>query len=127
MSLRQKRVAQLIKTEVSSILQTRVRDPEIGFVTVTHVEISPDLRHAKVFVSVLAGSVERERSMRALRRAEAFVRTELAQALELRYAPEVVFVYDASVERAARIFQLLAEIERAREREKSEEDAEPEG
>jgi len=117
----------LIKTEVSSILQTRVRDPEIGFVTVTHVEISPDLRHAKVFVSVLAGSVERERSMRALRRAEAFVRTELAQALELRYAPEVVFVYDASVERAARIFQLLAEIERAREREKSEEDAEPEG
>ena len=108
----------MVKAEVSSILQTRLRDPLIGFVTVTDVEISPDLRHAKVFVSVLGDAEARKGTMEALGRAQSYVRTEVAHVLKLRAAPEIVFVYDASVERGARVFELLAEIEN--ERKKSE-------
>jgi ribosome-binding factor A len=121
MSIRQRRIAELVKAEVSSILQTRLRDRLIGFVTVTDVDMSPDLRHAKVFVSVLGDADSRDASMEALQRSQAYVRTEVAHVLKLRYAPEIVFVYDTSVERGARVFQLLAEIED--ERKKSESDS----
>jgi len=110
MSIRQRRVAELVKAEVSSILQTRLRNPLVGFVTVTDVEMSQDLRRARVFVSVLGDPGAREGTMETLRRAQPYVRSEVAQVLELRHAPEIVFVYDASVERGARIFELLAEI-----------------
>lgn len=122
MSIRQRRVAGLIRAEVGSILQTRLRDPEIGFVTVTDVQVSGDLRHAEVLVSVLGTEAEREQTMNALRRAQAFVRAEVAQVLDLRYAPEIVFLYDHSIERGARIFELLAEIRETQKQDESEKD-----
>jgi ribosome-binding factor A len=103
-------------------LQTRLRDPEIGFVTVTDVQVSGDLRHAEVLVSVLGTEAEREQTMNALRRAQAFVRAEVAQVLDLRYAPEIVFLYDHSIERGARIFELLAEIRETQKQDESEKD-----
>ena len=111
MSLRLQRLRQLMKEQVSDIIQSRMRDPDLGFVTVTDVEISADLRRAKVFVSVYGSEAEQKASFNALQRAAGFVRSELGGRLDLRFTPEIVFEYDSGVARGARIFELLADLE----------------
>jgi len=110
MSVRLRRLRALMKEQVSDIIQSRMSDPELGFVTVTDAELSPDLRHAKVFVSVYGSAEERAGSLRALQRATGFVRSQLGERLRLKFTPEIVFVYDPAVERAARVFELLADL-----------------
>jgi ribosome-binding factor A len=105
------RVNQLIKEEISTLLQRELKDPRLGFVTVTGVETSKDLRVAKVFVSVLGDERQWTASMTALASARGFVRNWLRQHLDLRVTPEVDFRADHSMERAARIQSLLKQVQ----------------
>ena len=101
------RVNQLIKEEVSTLLQRELKDPRLGFVTVTEVDTAKDLRQAKVFVSVLGGDEQWKASIAALTSARGFIRNWLRQHLDLRVTPELVFRPDRSMEHAARIQALL--------------------
>lgn len=109
MAFRPERLAEVIKKEMADLLR-QMKDPRVGFVTVTTVEVSPDLRYAKVFLSVLGSAEEQDNSLKALRRAQGFVRTELGKRIRLRYTPEVSFVLDHSIGEGARLIQIIDEI-----------------
>jgi ribosome-binding factor A len=104
------RVNQLIKEEVSTLLQRELKDPRLGFVTVTEVETSKDLRVAKVFVSVLGAEQQWAASLAALASARGFVRNWLRQHLDLRITPQIDFRPDRSMEHAAKIQSLLKQV-----------------
>ena len=104
---RQRQVAELLHEEISLLIQRRARDPRFGFVTVTGVEMSPDLRVAHVYVSVLGEGEDVEQSLASLRRAAGFFRRELGASLSLRYLPELNFQQDDTLERGLRIDRLL--------------------
>jgi ribosome-binding factor A len=104
------RVNELIKQEVSQVLQRELKDPRLGFVSVTGVETSKDLRTAKVFVSVLGNEEQWASSLAALASARGFVRNWLKQHLDLRVIPDVQFRPDHSMEHAARIQELLRQL-----------------
>jgi ribosome-binding factor A len=110
MTTRQEKVEELLKVEISDIVQKEMRDPRLGFVTLTDVEVSPDLRHARVFVSVMGDEEQQEVSLKTLDRASGFIRGELGKRVRMRVLPEVEFRIDISIERAARIFELLQQI-----------------
>ncbi len=105
------RVNQLIKEEVSMLLQRELKDPRLGFVTVTEVETAKDLSRAKVFVSVLGDETQWASSLTALASARGFVRNWLRHHLDLRVTPELDFRPDHSMEHAARIQTLLRDLE----------------
>lgn len=107
---RVERVREEIKKEASDIIR-RLKDPRVGFVTVTDVEVSGDLRHVKVFVSVYGDEESQSETMMALSNATGFVRTEIGRRIRLRHTPEIQFKIDESMERGARIFKLLKEVE----------------
>jgi len=109
------RVNQLIKEEVSTLLQRELKDPRLGFVTVTEVETAKDLRVAKVFVSVLGDERQWTASLAGLASARGFVRNWLRQHLDLRVTPEIDFRPDHSMEHAARIQSLLKRVKDTRE------------
>jgi len=111
-SLRPSRVAEEIKKEVSVIIPREIKDPRVGFVTVTGVEVTNDLSYAKIFVSVLGGSEEEERTLGALNKAKGLVRSEIGKRIRLRVTPEITFVIDKSLENAARIGELLSQIKK---------------
>jgi ribosome-binding factor A len=104
------RVNQLIKEEVSMLLQRELKDPRLGFVTVTEVETTKDLRTAKVFVSVLGDETKWTASLAALASARGFIRNWLRQHLDLRVTPELDFRPDRSMQHAARIQELLKQL-----------------
>jgi ribosome-binding factor A len=105
------RVNQLIKEEISTLLQRELKDPRLGFVTVTDVETSNDLRMAKVFVSVLGDERQWAASLAALTSARGFVRNWLRRNLDLRVTPEIDFRPDRSMEHAAKIQSLLKKVQ----------------
>jgi len=105
------RVNQLIKEEISMLLHRELKDPRLGFVTVTEVETSKDLRAAKIFVSVLGSDAQWKASMAALESARGFVRNWLRQHLDLRVTPDVDFRPDRSMEHAARIQSILRKVQ----------------
>jgi ribosome-binding factor A len=109
-SQRTSRVDELLREEITRILTREVEDPEIGFVTVTSVDVSPDLRHASVWVSVIGDEVTRKRSLRALERAMPFVRHELGP-LRLKRIPELRVRYDDAARRGTRVLRILDELE----------------
>jgi len=106
-SRRLEQVAGLLQEELSHLLEREVKDPRMGFVTLTGVELSPDLRHARVYFSVLGDEEAVQQSLAALERAAGFLRHELSRRLTLRQVPELHFVLDRSGERAQRISDLL--------------------
>jgi ribosome-binding factor A len=106
---RAERVSDQIKREIADILMRKIKDPRIGFVTVTDVEIADDLRNAKVFVSVLGG--DRSATLNGLESASAFIRQELGHRVRLKFIPEILFRYDDSSERGAHIMELLHEVD----------------
>jgi ribosome-binding factor A len=113
MRIRPERVAQRIQREVADIIGNRLRDPQVSqWVGVTDVEVNPDLSLARIFVSVLSEGEERRRTLDALERATPFIRRELAGRLGLREVPEIRFLLDTSIERGARVEELLRRIER---------------
>lgn len=112
MRIRPEKVAHRMRREVAEILQQRLRDPRLSaMVSVTDVEVSHDLSFAKIYVTVLGDETERERTMKALANAAGFVRRELGSRLGLREVPEVRFLYDDSLDRGARVDELLRRIE----------------
>jgi ribosome-binding factor A len=104
------RLRELMKKEVSEILQREMKDPRIGFVSVTDVELSADLRHAKIFVSIFGDAEAKTKTMEGLVSAQGFVRTALAHRIRLRRIPEVLFRMDESIERGARVNRLLRQV-----------------
>jgi len=104
------RLRELFKEETSLILQRHMKDPRLGFVSVTDVELSGDLRHAKVYVSVFGDAAEKARTMAALASARGYVRSELARRIRLRYFPDLQFEMDESIERGARVDRLLRQV-----------------
>ena len=101
------RVNALLQRELGTIISEELQDPRIAFSTVTAVEVTPDLRTAKVHVSVLGDEDQIASTMKALEEAKAYLRHELGTRVELRYVPELAFVSDRSAERSARISTLL--------------------
>ena len=111
-SYRPERVAELIREEVAAFLTSGARDPRIGFVTVTAVEVSGDLSHARVRVSVMGVEEEKARSLDGLDSAARHLRSRLARSLHLRVAPELHFELDRGIEHAQRINEVLGELKR---------------
>jgi ribosome-binding factor A len=106
---RPERLAEQIKEELSLIIGGEVEDPRLAYVTVTDAKLTPDLRTAKVYVSVLGTEDEVKGSLAALRHASGFIRHQLGAVLRIRHIPELHFVYDDADLRAARIEELLSE------------------
>ena len=109
-SHRPERVSELIRETVAEFLTTNVRDPRIGFVTVTGVQVSADLGHATVQVSVMGSEEEKDRSLEGLASAARFLRSQVARELRLRTSPEIHFQLDRGIEHAQRINQVLKEL-----------------
>jgi ribosome-binding factor A len=104
---RLRRVNEAVRQVLSDAITQDLKDPRIGFVTVTAVDTSPDLRHARVHVSVLGAEAEREASLEGLRSAHGFLQRRVATELRLKHTPTLDFFYDPSVERGMRISELL--------------------
>jgi ribosome-binding factor A len=105
------RLAPFIQREISEIIQRKIKDPRVGFCTVTRVELSGDLRVAKVWVSVM-GDEEREREcLEGLKKATGFIRNQLGQSLSVRYTPEIRFFIDRSIDHLINIDRLLKSIQ----------------
>ena len=102
-----RRVNETIREVLADAITTELKDPRIGFVTVTEVDTSPDLRSAKVYVSVLGSEDERERSLAGLRSSHGVLQGKIAGAMRLKRTPTLTFVYDESAERGDRISRLL--------------------
>jgi len=109
-SRRPQRIALQIQHEVSMMISRDMKDRRVGFVTVTGVAVSPDLRHAKVFVSLMGSETEKKETLSTLNHANGWVRHELGQRIRMKYLPEVVFLPDTSQEYGERIDRLIDEI-----------------
>ncbi len=110
-STRPQRVARVIKEEMSRIMREEMNDPRVGFVSITQVEVSSDLRMANIYVSVYGTPEEQQQSIEVLERATGFLRSLLGKALEMRYIPAIQFHLDHSLEHGAHIFELLKQVE----------------
>ena len=104
---RMRRVDEAMREVLSAAITSELKDPRVGFVTVTAVETSPDLRHARVFVSVLGNPGERRRSLEALERARGYLQRRVAGELRIKHTPTLEFAYDDSAERGMRIAELI--------------------
>lgn len=123
---RVRRVAERIKEEMADILARRSKDPRLKWASVTGVEVSRDLRHARIYVSPMPGG-SGEELMAGLERAKGFIRSQLGRALELYVTPEITFRLDDSIQHGVRISQILQQIrEEQGAGEAQEEDEEPE-
>ncbi|HEV2380282.1 MAG TPA: 30S ribosome-binding factor RbfA [Terriglobia bacterium] len=107
---RHDRLADQIRGEVAEMIEGELKDPRIGFVTVTRVDLSPDFSHARVQVSILGDEQARKDSLSGLQSATGYVRRQVTQRLRLRRAPEIAFAIDRGAEEAARIEELLGKI-----------------
>ena len=111
MSTRQERIKQLLKTEISDILRRELKDPRLGFVTIIDAEVTKDLRHAKIYVSVLGDEKQKEESLAVLQGAAGYIRGEFGRRAFLKIIPYISFKLDTAVEHGARIFELLQQVE----------------
>jgi ribosome-binding factor A len=110
------RVSELIKREVSQMLLSEIKDDrvQVGMVSVTDVEVSGDLQHAKIFVSIYGSDEARAETMKGLKSATGFVRSALGQRVRLRRTPEVIFLEDRSIERGTRVLSLINQLSHER-------------
>ncbi|MEC1179309.1 30S ribosome-binding factor RbfA [Metasolibacillus meyeri] len=107
MSLRSNRVAEQMKKELGEIIGRKIKDPRVGFVTVTDVAVTGDLQQATVYISSLGNEREREETLKALEKASGFIRSEIGSRIRLRRTPEILFEFDSSVEYGNKIDALL--------------------
>jgi ribosome-binding factor A len=111
MSRRTERLNEQFREEISDLLRRQVKDPRLGvFITVTQVSVSPDLSHARVYVSVMGSAEEKQGALQGLDAAAAFIRHELGQRLSLRRTPRLSFRHDDSIEQGAHVLDLLDEV-----------------
>ena len=101
------KIADQIQKDLAELIRTQVKDPRVGMITLTGVEMSPDHHHAKVFFTTMAGQEAAELATKGLQHASGFLRSMLAKGIKLRIAPELHFVYDESVERGVRLSKLI--------------------
>ncbi|PYS04046.1 MAG: 30S ribosome-binding factor RbfA [Acidobacteria bacterium] len=107
------RIEEQFRIELSEIIEREIHDPRIGLATVIHVKVSPDLRHARVFVTVLGNDAQRKKTLEGLRSAASYARHSLSKRLHhLKRIPELTFDYDETVEKGMRIEELLEQIKR---------------
>lgn len=109
------RVSEQIKKELSQIIQMELKDPRVGFITVTGVETTSDLSQARVYLSVLGSDEQKEASLKALEKATGFLRSELGKRMKLRHTPELLFKFDSSIEYGSRIETLLSDLNNGNE------------
>ena len=107
---RQDQLGEVIAHELSDLIRTRMKDPRIGFASITDVDLSADLRHAKVFVSVMGDAQEQHDTLGALNHASGFLRHELAQRLTVRHTPEIAFRLDESIAHGAHVLDLINQV-----------------
>lgn len=110
MRIRPHRVGEQIKKEMSHILQHELKDPRVGFVTVTGVDVTGDLQQATVYISVMGDKNDLEGTLEGLEKAKGFIRTEIGRRIRLRHTPEILFKVDESTEYGNRIEKLLKEV-----------------
>jgi len=111
-SKRTARIGEAIREEISSILLQEVNDPRIQFVSITRVEVSADLQHAKVYVSILGSDQKREEAFEGLKSARGYIQKKLGKKIRLRYMPEITFKMDTSIDYGIHIFELLQEMKK---------------
>src|SRR5436305_10235401 len=104
---RMRRVDEAVRAVLSDAISSQLKDPRVGFVTVTGIKTSPDLRHARVYVSILGSDAERAESLAGLRSAHGFLQRRLSQELRLKHTPALTFELDKSIDRGMRITELL--------------------
>ncbi len=107
MSLRSNRIAEQMKKELGDIITRKIKDPRVGFVTVTDVDVTGDLQQATVYISSLGNDRERKETLKALVKASGFIRTEIGNRIRLRRTPEITFEFDSSIEYGNKIDALL--------------------
>ena len=110
MHSRHERLGDQVRAELCALLQRSIRDPAVRLVTVTHVRMSRDLQHARVYYTALGDTATQRETARGLRRAGPFLRSQLGRRIRVRRVPELTFVYDESIERESRIAQVLEEM-----------------
>jgi len=116
---RQEKLAQAIKKEISGIIQEELKDPRLGFMTITAVELTPDYKYANVFFSVLGQEQDYKKAKNALNSALGFIRRLISQRIRFRFVPEIVFKEDRSCEYGFKIEKILNEIKELNEPKKS--------
>ena len=115
MTRRLERLASLARRELSDILMKDINDPRIGFVTITAVEFTGDLSRMTVYVSVLGNDAAKKRSMEGLDAARGYIRRDIGSRIKIRTTPEVVFKFDASIEKGDKIAGMISKLEKERE------------
>jgi len=104
------RINSLMKEELGRVLTQKIRDPRIGFVTVTQVEVSEDLKHAKVFYSVMGTEEERQKTAEGLERSRGFLQQDIGMTLKLRFTPHLIFILDKSLDEGMKIDSIIRQI-----------------
>lgn len=110
MRQRAQKIAQVFKKEISQIIRDELHDPRIGFITITHVEITNDLRFARIYYSILGSDKDKQETANALKSGEGYIRRLLSQRVRLRFVPEIKFILDSSSEYSINIQKILDKI-----------------
>ena len=108
--MRSQRIQELLLEEISKLLQSGLKDPRIGFTTLTRVEVSDNLKHAKIFISVMGSEQEKSETLEALKSAKGFIRNSLGKNLYLRYLPELEFKKDENAEHVEKITRIINDL-----------------
>jgi ribosome-binding factor A len=124
---RSQRVVEQIRRELAELIRLEVKDPRVGFITLTDVEITPDYAHAKVYFTSMTGEADVPEILRGLHRASGFLRRELGRRVRIHTTPELHFHYDRSVEQGSRLSKLIDEVVREDESRRRDDDAERTG
>ena len=109
-NMRAERVGEQMKQEIMDIVNNKVKDPRVGFLTITDVELTNDLSHAKIFLTVLGSDKEVENTFKALEKATGFIKSELGSRMRLRIMPDLTFEYDESIEYGNKIERMLQDL-----------------
>lgn len=110
MSTRQEKINHLLKAEISDIIRREMKDPRLGFVTITGAEVTRDLRHATVYISIMGDEKEKETGLMIMQKAAGYIRGEFGRRAFLKIIPEIEFKMDTGVEHGARIFEILQKV-----------------
>ncbi|MFH0839177.1 MAG: 30S ribosome-binding factor RbfA [Candidatus Omnitrophota bacterium] len=110
MGTRPERVAELIKEALTLILRDKVKDPHIGFVTITEVKLTGDLRFARVYVSIMGDETAKQKTIASIERATGFIRRQLGERIRIKFVPELRFIIDDSLDRSQHIDDILKKI-----------------
>ena len=104
------RLANIFRNEIAEILRKKINDPRIGFVSIMEVKISSDLKYAKVYYSQLGNESDKKKTLKALRRAESFIKYEVGKVINLRVMPDIIFEYDDSLEKGTNILNKIEQL-----------------